>query len=414
MKRFLILALLAASVTVGVWAQEKVTITVAVYPDLDSVIKAVLPAFNALYPDIEVKLEVAGYVDHHTKLLTVLAAGIGVPDVVAVEIGYIAKFAAEGGLVDLAKPPYNAEAYANLYVPYAWKQSHTLDGRLIAMPADIAPATMFWRRDVFAERGVSIDEIKTWEDFITAGKRLTYDADGDGKIDHWLIDNAPDLAYVLWGGPTEFFDDQGNCVVDSERFVRAFQIAKEIRDNGLDAQIGQWTGEWYGAFQKGTVAVQIIGAWMLGHFKNWICPETAGLWGAAQLPGGLYMQRGGSWYAIPEASAHKEAAWKLVKFLTTNPDVQLRAFEVTSAFPAVKAVWDDPIFEEPIPFLAGQQARLLWKDAVFHITGAPTNLNDPIALEIVMDALNRVLQEGYPIEDALKEAKELIEKRIGL
>lgn len=397
----------------GLLAQEqKTTITIAVYPDLDSVVKAVLPAFNALYPDIEVELEVAGYGDHHTKLLTVLAARKGVPDVTAVEIGYIAKFAAEGGLVDLSQSPYNGNAYEALFVPYAWEQAHTVDGRLIAMPADIAPATMFWRRDVFAERGVSIDDIKTWDDYIAVGKKFTYDADGDGKIDHWLVASAGDVAMILWGGHTHFFDEEGNCIVDSERFVRAFTIAKRIRDAGLDAQIGAWTGEWYEAFKRGTVATEVNGAWMLGHFKNWIAPETAGKWGAAHLPEEVYTHRGGTWYAIPQASEHKEAAWKLVKFLTTNPVIQLRAFEVTSAFPAVEAVWEDPIFEEPIPFLAGQQARLLWKEAISHITGVPTNLNDALAFEIVSDALTQVLEEGRPIEETLAEAKQLIERRV--
>jgi multiple sugar transport system substrate-binding protein len=418
MKKWFFLALLLIGVTACVFAQAaeetKVTITVAVYPDLDSVVKNVLPAFYALYPNIEVELEVAGYGDHHTKLLTVLAAGKGVPDVTAVEIGYIARFSAEGGFLDLSQPPYNAEAYADLYVPYAWQQAHTMDGRLVAMPADVAPATMFWRRDIFAERGVSIDEIKTWDDYIAAGEKLTYDADGDGKIDHWLVDDAATVAMILWGGHTRFFDEEGNCVVDSPRFVHAFEIAKSIRDNGYDARISAWTGEWYESFSRGTVATAINGAWMLGHFKNWIAPETTGKWGAAHLPGGTYTQRGGTWYGIPEAAEHKDEAWKLVKFLTTNPDIQLRAFEVTNAFPAELAVWEDPIFEKPIPFLADQTARLLWKEAVLHITGAPTNVNDAIAMEIVTDALTQVLEEGRAIEDVLAEAKELIERRVAL
>ncbi|MBU4509429.1 extracellular solute-binding protein, partial [bacterium] len=271
-------------VNIGLVQAEKTTITVSVYPDLDSVIKAILPAFNVLNPDIEVVLDVAGYGDHHTKLLTQLAAGKGVPDVTALEIGYISQFAAKGGLVDIGQSPYNAKMYENLFVPYAWFQSNTADGRLVALPADIAPATMFWRRDVFVDRGVSIDNIKTWDDYIEAGKKFTYDADGDGKVDHWLLANVADLAMILWGGHTYFFDEQGNCLVDNERFVKAFTIAKRIRDAGMDAQIGAWTNEWYEAFKQGTVATEINGVWMLGHFKNWIAPDTAGKWGAAQLP----------------------------------------------------------------------------------------------------------------------------------
>ena len=417
--RVLLIALLAIGLISGGLTfaqaqnqQQKTTITVAVFPDLDSVVKAILPAFNALYPNIEVKLEVNGYGDHHTKLLTELAAGKGVPDLTAVEIGYISKFAATGGLVDLSKPPYNAEAFKDLYVDYAWEQAHTQDGRLIALPVDIAPGTLYWRRDIFAARGVNINDIKTWDDYVAAGAKLTYDADGDGKIDHWLVSNAASVAQGLWGGPTGYFDKDGNCIVTSDKFVKAFTIAKEIREHGYDAQIGAWTNEWYEAFRKGTVATEVSGAWLLGHFKNWMCPKTAGKWGAAQLPGNTWQSWGGSFYAIPQASQHKAAAWELLKFLTTNPTIQLRAFKVTGAFPAVKAVWQDPIFEQPIPFLNGQKARLLWREAVAHIKGLPTNPNDAMATEIVGDELSQVLEQGKPIKDALAEAKQLIERRM--
>jgi len=46
---------------------------------------------------------------------------------------------------------------------------------------------------------------------------------------------------ILWGGHTHFFDEKGNCLVDNDRFVKAFTIAKKIRDAGMDAQIGSWT-----------------------------------------------------------------------------------------------------------------------------------------------------------------------------
>ena len=398
-------------VNMGLVQAEKTTITVSVYPDLDSVIKAMLPTFNALNPDIEVVLDVAGFDDHHLRLLTQLAAGKGVPDVASVAENYMSRFTVKGALVDLSQPPYNAKTYENLFVPYAWSQSNTADGRLIALPADIAPATMFWRRDIFADRGVSIDSIKTWDDYIEAGKKLTYDADGDDKVDHWLLANANSLAMILWGGFSGFFDEQGNCMVDCERFVKAFTIAKKIRDGGIDAKVPYWTNEWFEVIGKGAVATEITGAWMLGHLEKWVAPDTAGKWGAAQLPGGIFTHWGGTWYVIPQASEHKEEAWELIKFLTTNYATQLRAFEVTSAFPALQEVWENPIFEETVPFLNGQKARLLWKEAVLHSVGIPSTTNDVIAFEIVNDVLSQVLDEGRPINEALSEAKRIIEQR---
>ena len=53
------------------------------------------------------------------------------------------------------------------------------------MPVDIAPGCVWYRKDVFDERKVNIDKIVDIEDLYAAGKKLTFDKDGDGKIDHW-------------------------------------------------------------------------------------------------------------------------------------------------------------------------------------------------------------------------------------
>lgn len=102
-KLLLTTALLALSTLAG--AQTKKTITVGVFPDLDSVVKAALPGFKKLYPNIDVKINSLAYADHHTALTTALSTGKGASDVVAVDFGYIAKFAEGNGLVDLSKAP---------------------------------------------------------------------------------------------------------------------------------------------------------------------------------------------------------------------------------------------------------------------------------------------------------------------
>ena len=91
-----IFCLLAASFAVT-GAAQKEKIVVGVFPDLDTAYKALLPKFQAKYPNIEVEIKSLGYVDHHNNLVTTIAAGSGAPDVAAIEIGYIAKFVSMGG-----------------------------------------------------------------------------------------------------------------------------------------------------------------------------------------------------------------------------------------------------------------------------------------------------------------------------
>jgi multiple sugar transport system substrate-binding protein len=393
------------------------TISLAVYPDLDSHLKEVLPEFE-LDHGVTVELRVLQHGDHHNALVTQLATGSGAADVVAVDVGFIARFVAEGGLTNLARAPYEAGRYQELFAPYSWLQASTTDGRIVALPTDLGPGVLFYRRDQLAEVGDEIDLVVTdWDSYVDFGRRVTRDTDGDGDKDVFLIADAGDVARAIFRteipeGEGLFFDAEGNPVVDSERFRRAFEVAKRIRDAGLDAQIGSWTNEWYEAFRLGTVATQFSGAWLLGHLQNWMAPETAGLWGASQLPDGIYGSWGGSFYGIPEQSRNKELAWELVQYLTTNEEVQVAAFDRIGAFPAVTSTYDEAMFNEPLAFLDGQQARVLFADVARNVEGVATDSGDMIANEIVESALTSVLNEGVAVDAALAEAQRLIQRRV--
>lgn len=119
MRSILTLTLALTASTLGMAAAQTKTITVSAFPDLDSVIKAALPGFKKLYPNVTVKVNSLAYADHHTAMTTALSTGRGAGDVIAVDFGYIGRFAEGNGLVDLRAAPYNAGA-----VPLAVRGVH--------------------------------------------------------------------------------------------------------------------------------------------------------------------------------------------------------------------------------------------------------------------------------------------------
>jgi multiple sugar transport system substrate-binding protein len=407
MKRvFILLLTLLLGVT---FAQTRITI--GLFEPLNEHVERVLPQFKEQHPDIEVEVRTLGFNDHHDLLVTNLATGTGAADVVAIEIGYIARFVAEGGLVDLSQEPFNADQYADLFVDYAWLQARTPDGRQVAMPTDIAPGTMYYRRDHLETVGWEIEDvIESLESYLEYGRALR-------EHDVFLIANAASVADAIIRsdipeGEGIYFDADGNPLLNSERFIQAATIAQQIRQEGLDAQIGAWSNEWFEAFRRGTTATEPSGAWLGGHLQTWMAPETAGLWGASEMPGGILVSWGGSFYGIPTQSRNQEAAWELVKFLTTDPEIQLEAFRTINAFPAMPATYDDPMFEEELEFLAGQPARLLWAEIAERIPGVHTHPSDIVAEEIFGSALSQILEEGRDVQAALDEAQALVERRV--
>ena len=411
MKKILALTV-ALSLFAGA-ALAQTTLTLGLFEPLNEHVEQVLPAFYALHPDVIVEVRTLGFGDHHDLLVTNLATGSGAADVVAVEIGYIARFVAEGGLRDLSDPPFEAGQYEELFVDYAWAQGRAPDGRQIAMPTDIAPGTMYYRRDHLEASGWTIEEvIESMDSFLEYGRVLQ-------DMGVFLVADANSIAEGLIRsdipeGDGIYFDADGTPLLNSERFLEAARIAKTVREEGMDAQIGAWSSEWYEAFRQGTTAVEISGAWLGGHLQTWMAPETSGLWGASMTPGDILVSWGGSFYGIPtQTDADKlDAAWALVRFLTTNPDIQLEAFRSINAFPAMPVTYDDPMFSEELEFLAGQPARELWADIAEQIPGVRTFPGDMIAEEIFGSAMGEILNEGRDVQAALDEAQMLVERRV--
>jgi len=413
MKKHMLIA--GALILASFASAQKTTITVGVFPDLDSVVKAALPGFNKKFPNIEVKINSLAYADHHNALTTALATGSGANDVVAIDFGYIAKFAEGAGLVDLSKAPYNAKTLQKNFVAYTFPQSTTQDGRIVAIPTDIGPGSMYYRTDLLSKAGVKpTDLTKSWDSYVAAGKKIA--AANPGTV---LIPDASEVATViirsnLKPGEGLYFDKDNKVLVSptNARFVQAFTVAKQIRDAKLDARVGAaFSSDWTTGFQKGNFATEVSGAWLVGHMQNWLAKDYAGKWNAAQLPGNSFTSYGGSFYGIPAQSKNKAAAWELIKYLTTDRDQQVLAFRTTGAFPALLGAQNAPLFNEGVPYLANQKARVLWRQAALKIKPIDVNRLDPIAEQIVNDSLSAVLDGSKTVQQALTEAQQLIARR---
>jgi len=396
----------------AVAAAPRVTITVATFPDLDRAAKAALPRWNALHPDIEVKLLSLQYPDHHTAMTTALATGSGLPDVMAIDFRYIGKFAEGGGLEDLRQAPYDAATLAPRFVPYSVAQATSSTGALAAMPADIGPGTLLYRKDLLEKAGLAeADLTRSWESFIAAGKVLK------AKTGAYLLADSGDIRDIvlrtgLAPGEGLYFDAKGRVLVDSPRFVRAFELGRAARLAGLDARATAWNNDWVAGFRQDRIATQMMGAWLAGHLKNWLAPATSGKWRSAMLPGGAYGSYGGSFYAIPRKAAHKAEAWRFIQFLTVDRQSQVDALRTLDSFPALLAAQDDPLFDEPIAFLGGQKARLMWRDIARHVPPVPVNRLDAMATDVVRAEYENVVSSGKDIPAALADAKALIERRM--
>jgi multiple sugar transport system substrate-binding protein len=402
---------LLTTVLAGTAVAQKTTITVATFPDLDRAAKAALPRWNKLHPEIEVQVRSLQYPDHHTAMSTALATGSGLPDVMAVDFRYIGKFAEAGGLDDLLQPPYSAGPLRDKLVRFTVPQSTNSKGEWVAMPADIGPGTLLYRKDLLDKAGVTEAELtKDWASYIEAGKKIK------AKTGAYLLADAADIRDIvlrtgLQDGEGIYFDKAGKVLVGDARFVRAFELGRSARQAGIDAKVVAWTNEWAAGFKQNRIATQMMGAWLAGHLKNWLAPDTAGLWRATGLPGGVYGSYGGSFYAIAKKAPHKAEAWKFIQFMALDRETQLDSLRVLDSFPALAEAHSAPMMDEPLPFLGGQKARQLWRDTAARVPALPVSKHDAMATDVIRDEFENVVSKGKDIAAALADAKAQIERK---
>jgi multiple sugar transport system substrate-binding protein len=406
------LILLAFSMSSALLCAQTITLTVAAFPDLDRGIKLAIPLYKKLHPNVEIKLTSLAIADHHTSMVTALGAGGKLPDVIAIDMDFIAKFAESGGFEDLGKPPYDAPVYRAGITSFAYPLAISSKGVLAAMPVDIGPGALFYRKDLLDKVGVSEAELtESWESYIAAGKKLK------AATGMWLFANAGDIKNIvirsaLKDGEGIYFNAEGKPVITSPRFKRAFELAKAARDAGIDAKVTPWTNEWSEGLKSDRIASQMMGAWLAGHLNNWIAPKAVGKWRSAQLPGGAYSSWGGSYYGIPKKAQNKAAAWEFIKFLTTNKEMQIFAFRSFDAFPSLVEAQNDEFVDQPIAYLGGQKARQQWKLAANKIAAISVDKYDRVAQEVVDAELEMVLELNKNIDAALISAQARLMRRV--
>lgn len=394
-------------------AAPPAVLTVAAYPAVDDIVREARPRWNALYPGVDIKVVSRQTSDHHTAMTTALSTSFYLPDVMALEVGYVGRFAQGGGLEDLGNPAYGMRHEAQQYVPYAVAQATNRRGQIVAAPSDIGPGTLLYRHDLLTRAGIDEAALtRSWDSFIAAGARLK------AASGAFLLANARDLKDIvirtgLRPGDGLYFDGDSNVLVESPRFVRAFELARAARQQKLDARVTAWSNEWSEGFRRGTIATQMSGAWLAGHLANWLAPATQGLWRAAQLPEGSFAAYGGTFLAIPRGvpAERKALAWALIRLLTLDRERQLAAFKAHDAFPALLAAQQDDFFTQPLPFLGGQPARALWRDAALRISAIAVHKQDAFADEVINTELDKVLDQGKAIAPALSDAARLLARR---
>jgi multiple sugar transport system substrate-binding protein len=308
------------------------------------VVQRMLPAFERRHPEIHVRLQQIPWSAAHEKLLTAYVAG-GMPDVFQLGNTWIAEFvtldAVEplDGYLQQSKSDLRADTFGGVF------DTNVIDGAAYGIPWYVDTRLLFYRSDVLAASGVATPP-RTWSEWLDAMHRIRqHAAPGEFAILLPINEWQPlvILALELDADMLRAHETYGNF--QSARFRRAFTFYVDLFRSGLAPLASQAeVANLYQDFARGTFALYLSGPWNIGEFATRLPPALNGRWSTAPMPApdgrpypGVSLA-GGASLALYRGSARKQAAWKLIEYLS-EPAQQRELYRLTGDLPARKASW---------------------------------------------------------------------------
>ena len=290
--------------------------------------------FQEANPDVKVNVSFEAWGDYMTKLPTILAGG-AVPDVIHQHMSVVQDYANKGALTDLTPYMQQDGIQAEDYIP-ALFEAFSDDGKTYAIPKDSAAWGLYYNKTMFDEAGVAYpDPNWTLQDFRQKALELTRDANGNkagsaefdpNNVKQWgftWMEPTPTASenargFVLANGADWYNEDMTETNITDPKVIEVLQMFADMRckDRSIPSPSqAQGQGD---PFRSGLTAM-IVGFHVVDFFskeeKVKFDYDVTYLPGG---PGGQYVPVGASGWAIPTQAKNKEAAWRLVKFLTSQ------------------------------------------------------------------------------------------------
>ena len=248
-------------------------------------------------------------------------------------------FAIRGAIVDLKEMAntYDADeggwdAIASRFSPGALTPFE-FDNKVYALPESQSYDVMFYRKDVFAELGLSVP--RTWEEFyqivpVLQRNNLEVGLPDISAVVSGVVQSAPAnqnmfSALLFQKGGTYYKDDLKSTAFDEEPAKEAFAELVECYTK-FDFPVKY---NFYNRFRSGEMPIAIQMYTQYNQLKA-AAPEIEGLWGMAPIPGTivgvdengneLIDRSQGSTITgcvMFEKTEDKEAAWEFIKWYTS-------------------------------------------------------------------------------------------------
>lgn len=362
----------------------------------DELFQQVIDGYQAIHPNVTIKLVNNPWEDYWTKLPLALDGANG-PAIFNVHNSY------HENLINYMAPL--EIPIEDLEADFTGVEAHIIDGKVYYTDYGMMTGSVYYNKEMWEAAGLTEADIpKTWDEMREVAKKLTI-KDGDKLIQAGLNFNDDFHQNYLLGlnyqlGENLFLEDGRTPNVTSDAMKKTMQMLVDMyKVDGVGSEnFGEKGADSFGQGQSAMVI-----QW--GHYYNTLKTTWTDIdFGVFEIPtfdGNPYAYNGESTFGVNKnAPADQQAvAQDFVKYFLANDEAQIAFNLAMSTFPAKKSLADSPeIMENPsLSVLAEHIDHYIWPGPM------------PSTMETSLKKAGQdIFFNGVDIDTALNEAQETI------
>ncbi|MDX7271612.1 sugar ABC transporter substrate-binding protein [Serratia marcescens] len=328
-------------------AADKITLRYAVWDrnQLSSE-QEIAKRFEQANPDIKIEIELTPSAQYFVKLDSAAAGGVA-PDIFWINMPYFVQYAKNGIMEPLA--PYIKDSGLKLDdVVASSVKAYQYDGQQMAIPRDVDSIAVWYNKKLFDQAGVSYPTSDwSWDDLKSKAIALKNGLKGTAfpLVMDLSIDGQDSYMNLLFQNGNHIVPKDGQPTdIANDKSLWVYQQLQGMMKDGLMPSAQQMSEvKTENIFQSNRAAMVYAGSWLAAPFAN--NPLINDHIGVVMMPK-IERQSGVAHslaFAMSAKSAHKQAAWKYIAFMSSEASQAELAKVVIPANKTAAKVWAQQI-----------------------------------------------------------------------
>ena len=326
--------------------------------DEGKVLAAQLDRFRALHPELDVELVPTpdSADQRHQLYVQWLESGEGSPDVLELDVVWAPELAAAGWIRPLDDRTIDRDAFFPAAIAAASWQDH-----IYAVPLVVGAGMLYWRTDLLDHPPTTFAELDRMARDASAAHGVRYGMVWQGARYEGLI---CDFLEQLAGRGGTILGPDGRLALDSDAALRALTFMRDQLAHGIvpEAALGWQEEQTRFAFQNGDAVFMRNWSYAYPLMQDPAKSRVAGKFAVAPMPSGPggspTATLGGIQLAINAHSAHPDAAWLLMDYLT-RPEQMIERARVAGEYPPRPALYRSGQLAGALPIPPADALRVI-------------------------------------------------------